>query len=110
MGNLKATNRLKIEERIDCDTSRLYNSLDDAIKYLQHIKSIYPTASLDEHWTGYEDMEMTFVFYRDETDDEMLARLEKIKRDEERAAEEREKAALREQRYKQYASLKKEFG
>jgi len=68
---------LKIEVEIDCDTEKLYHSdLGVAIQYLVDIKAQYPKASLDEKWTGYEDMYMRFVYTRPETTDEFYRRLQ----------------------------------
>lgn len=69
---------LAIEVEIYCDTSKLYHQdLGVTIQYLVDIKTQYPNASLDEHWTGYEDMYMRFVYTRPETDDEFYHRLER---------------------------------
>ena len=70
------TKRLDIERVVDCDTNRLYGSLDKAIEYLQEVKEKHPTAELDEHWYGYEDMLMRFVYFSPETDEEYSHRLE----------------------------------
>lgn len=85
--------------RVDANTERLYGSLDDAILYLSEVREQYRgfAISLDEHWTGYEDMEMTLVYQREETDQEFAHRLraeedvrlraqEKQRKDAERAA------------------------
>lgn len=70
--------RSHVERELSCDTDKLYGSLDTAIKYLQSVKKTHPQASLDEHWTGYEDMQMRFVWSEIETDDEHLSKLESI--------------------------------
>lgn len=71
--------RQMVERDFDCDTDRLYGSLDDAIAYLAEIKQKYPDAKLDEHWVGYEDMTMRFVWYEEETDAEYTHRIESEK-------------------------------
>lgn len=81
--HFKVQNRRKfpqltsVEAEIDCDTDKLYHhDLGVAIQYLVEIKTQYPNASLDEKWTGYEDMYMRFVYDRPETDDEYYDRLQ----------------------------------
>lgn len=103
--------RLKILQSKDADTQRLYGTLDDAISYLQEMKAKLPAdASLEEHWTGYEDMELRFVWYREETDVEYLDRMsaeEERRREEIRKKEEdRQKA----ERRKAWEELNREFG
>lgn len=72
------TERKRVEVRLDVDTDRLYGDIDGAIRYLTEIRDQYQGVgiSLDEHWTGYEDMEMTFVYFREENDEEFNRRLE----------------------------------
>jgi hypothetical protein len=79
----KVNNRRKfprldtVEREIDCDTDKLYHSdLGVTISYLQEINLKHPTASLDEKWTGYEDMYMRFIYYTPESDDEYERRLQ----------------------------------
>lgn len=62
------------QEVVECDTERLYGSIPEAIKYLQEVHRQHPNATLEEHWTGYEDMEMRFLYYRPETDTEYTIR------------------------------------
>lgn len=108
----KQPQRRTITERIDTDTGRLYGPLPDAIAYLQEVQAKYPgtNISLEEHWTGYEDMDMTFSYTRPETDDEMAARLEKERRRNDEAACEAVRVADRQESRKQYEALKREFG
>jgi hypothetical protein len=77
----------------------LYGSLHDAITYLQEIKEQYKDTNiyLDEHWTGYEDMCMRFVYTRLENDEEYDRRIahekamKKIHEDQRREEEQRKK-------------------
>ena len=85
-----------------CNTDRLYGSLDDAVKYLKEIKEKQPNAQLHENWTGYEDMEMTFIYSRLETDEEFA---ESVKVGKEKKAEEQRRAA----QYKKKKELDKEI-
>ena len=61
--------------REDADTDRLYGSLDNAIKYLGEVRKKLPTANLEEHWHGYEDMTMVFSYVRVETSQEYNQRM-----------------------------------
>jgi hypothetical protein len=99
-----------ITELINCDTSRLYGSLDDAIAYLQEVKQKYQKAYLAEHWTGYADMKMVFEYQREETDKEYGMRVQKEKEMREIRILQEKKEAERQERLEQYLSLKKEFG
>jgi hypothetical protein len=111
MTQKKTVPRIKIEVEVDCDKDRLYGNIDGAIKYLQEIKEKYPSdIVLDEHWTGYEDMTMRFVYCRDETDEEYNRRLadEAAKAEIFRRAQIEEKA--KNERRKEYERLSREFG
>lgn len=110
MAKDKEMKPVRIEERIDADTDRLYGPLDQAIAYLCEIKARHPEAMLDEHWEGYEDMTMTFVWDRAETSEETEYRLA---REKELAARETQRAqdeAARNERRKQWEKLSREFG
>jgi hypothetical protein len=76
------TKRLTIQRERDCDIERLYGPLDTAIAYLEEIKTQQPDARLDEHWFDYESMELRWVWYSEETDEELEARLERMKQEE----------------------------
>jgi hypothetical protein len=71
--------RLTIEQEINCDYAKLFNNdLNVAISYLSEMHSKYShlgTISLDECWTGYEEMHMRFVLTRLENDEEYNHRL-----------------------------------
>ncbi len=43
---------------VDCDTKRLYGDIAGAIAYLKEIAEQYKGTdiTLEEEWTGYEDM------------------------------------------------------
>lgn len=107
-GNEKQT----VEVAIECDTDRLYGSLGTAIKYLQEIRDKHKGKGiiLDEHWFGYEDMELRFLYYRDETDAELNDRIEQERSRAEQAAEEKREKLEREAKFKQYNDLKDELG
>lgn len=91
---------------VDCDTDRLYGPIADAIVYLREIAAAHPdqVLSLHEHWTGYEDMEMCFVYQRLETDDEFAER-RKVERKE--AAEARRKEEAEQARMTKQAQVRK---
>ena len=95
---------------VDCDMGRLYGKLTDAIEYLQEIHAKYPEAELEEHWTSYEDMEMRFVWYRDETADEKSERLNIERREAEAAAKLKAARDAQEKRRAEWLKLNKEFG
>lgn len=91
-----------VEAEVDCDTNRLYGKIDDAIAYLIEVRDKHRgiDIGLDEHWTGYEDMTMRFVYHREENDQEYASRMqseawareqEKQRRDKEKARAEYEK-------------------
>jgi phosphohistidine phosphatase SixA len=102
--------KLHITFYIDCDTDRLYSDdLNDTIKYLKGIKEKHPTVSLYEHWTGYEDMTMTFIGSREETDEEFNSRLKQEESDRQYKAEQLKKEKEKEARRNEYLKLKKEF-
>jgi hypothetical protein len=86
-------------------------TLKDAAKYLVALaRKLPPDAVIDEHWSGYEDMTIRVISYRDETDEE-LAKREIIER--KRAEWEANRAAqekARVERLSQYHWLRKEFG
>jgi pyridoxine/pyridoxamine 5'-phosphate oxidase len=110
----KEEERLRIEVRVDCDTERLYSeNIDDAIQYLQEMKAKYAgyKISLDEHWTGYEDMQMTFVFWRDENDEEYNRRMEmkRAREEREREEEERKRNETRARKLAQIAKLQEDL-
>lgn len=106
------TARATVEREFPCDTDKLYGPLPEAIAYLQEIAAKYPKASLDEKWTGYEDMYIRFAWSEPQTDEEYIRSLESVlsrqrylrnQRDEERA---KERAALVAQQKKIAAKLK----
>ena len=101
---------MKVEVGVDCDTNRLYGDLPTAIKYLTEIHEKYPTARLNEHWVGHEDMEMRFVFYRDETEKEIGDRLEKEQKQRDHNRRMLEAEEQRAKRRKEYYRLREEFG
>lgn len=73
---MKTPQKLTIYEPIDCDIDKLFNvDLREAAEYLLSVYKKYPNAALDEHWTGYEDMEIRFLVEREETDEEFFHRL-----------------------------------
>ena len=78
--------RLRILENVATDTSRLYGTLDDAISYLEELKEEYGSNchGLEENWIGYEDMTMSVVIEREESDWEYERRIanEERKREE----------------------------
>lgn len=104
--------KVRVEVHVDCDTDRLYGSIGQAIKYLKEVQEQYKgyDISLFEHWTGYEDMEMKFVYFRDETNEEMNRRIEERKRQQELEKEWAQKEEDRKKRLEQYEKLKREFG
>jgi predicted dehydrogenase len=99
-----------IVEHLDCDISRLYGSLDEAIAYLQEVKQKHPTVCLYENWTGYEDMEMVFEYIREETQEEYESRVEYEQERERIRILEAQKEEERQKRKAQYLALKREFG
>ena len=102
-----------ITERINCDTSRLYGDIDDAIKYLSEMRDQYQgkrAFGLDEHWTGYEDMEMVLSFEREENDEEYSYRLKQEEWDRQRVAEDAKRKEQREQDLKALKRLESKLG
>lgn len=101
---------ITVEMRIDADRERLYGPILEAIAYLREVHAQHPNAELDEHWTGYEDMDMTFVWHRQETDDEFQARQKQIAEEDRRAELQQREAETKSHRRKQWERLKREFG
>jgi hypothetical protein len=88
--------RLSVLMTFDADTEKLYHrDLRVAAAYLLDIATRYEGAFLEEHWTGYETMEMRFGLYREETDEEYRDRLET---EAAREAEQRSKIARERER------------
>jgi hypothetical protein len=109
----KEEQREIIKVREDCDTDRLYGSIDDAISYLTEMRDKFRGCDrfgLEEHWTGYEDMEMVFSYTREENDEEFARRLadEELRR--RVAAEERKRREDREKDLKEFNRLKSRLG
>lgn len=90
---IKGSARQKVHVRESVD-DRFYGTLDETIAYLKEVKRMHGDKEgigIEEHWTGYEDMEMVISYWRDETDDEMSQRLS-----DERAQKARAKAKQKE--------------
>lgn len=66
-----------IERIVNAENDRLFTKLDDVIAYLQKMKNDHPgkTLFLDDHWTGYEDVEYRFFYSELETDEEHQSRV-----------------------------------
>jgi hypothetical protein len=112
MKKTKVAERKKVDVRIDVDRDRLYGGIDDAIKYLQEIKEQYrgTNIGLDEHWTGYEDMDMTLLYSRDETDEEFSRRLEMEERERQYALAQRKREDERKKDFRELERLKSKLG
>lgn len=102
--------RIRVTQVVECDTTRLYGPMSLAIAYLEEVYSEYPDAQLDEHWYGYESMEMRFTFLRDETDAEYQARLDQIALVEKNRKRKAREDQTRKQKLTQYNKLKRELG
>ena len=98
----------QVERRISAD--RIYGSLDAAIKFLQEVKEKHPSATVSEHWTGYEDMELVVSWREEETDEEYRNRLDLEERQRRSAQKEEDQRREREKRQEKYEELKREFG
>lgn len=87
-----------IKQRIDAVTYDLEGTLDEAIKFLQETKKIYPNAVLEWAESAYND---GYTFYlcieREETDEEYANRLhiEKVYTEKRREHEENEYKRLK---------------
>lgn len=109
----KSKNRLKNILRVlpeDCDI--FGETVDDTIAFLNDLRSKHPdkVIYIDDHWTGYEDVEYRFIYYSDETEEEYTDRQEVLRRlqekeDKEKSDQERRKSDLNE-----YNRLKKKLG
>jgi len=99
-----------IERVIECDTKRLYGPLFMAIAYLHEIQQLEPTATLEEEWSGYEDMELRFVYHNAETDEEYQTRLDYIELARKNRERDTQKAASRQTKLAQFNKLKRELG
>lgn len=100
-----------IARQFDCDTEFLYGSLDTAIKYLTKIREENPgkDISLYEHWTGYEDMDMVFMYTSPETDDEYKSRLAAEARHRRELAAESKAKKARANAQKEFNRLKNKY-
>jgi hypothetical protein len=68
-----------ITEALPFDYGAVFNvPLEQAVQYLNALVQTHvdKTLYLDEHWAGYEDMEIRLMHQRLETDEEMEARIE----------------------------------
>ena len=103
--------RLILQRTERCNTDRLYGPIDEAIEYLKEVKARHPEAQLDEHWTGYEDMEIRFVWFGLETDQEYYSRrsLEREKSQREEQERLRKKHAEDTETRRQIAELQKKL-
>lgn len=101
-----------VEAEVDCDTNRLYGKIDDAIAYLIEVRDRHrgTDIGLEEHWTGYEDMTMRFVYSREENDDEYAIRIQQEKWAREAEVERKAKEAARAKDLKEYQRLKQRLG
>lgn len=97
--------RIKVLRRVVVDTSKLYDTLDKAIRYLQEVKKLYPKAELNECWYGYEDMDLVFEYYEEETDAEYKERIEELKRKQKKAEEDKKRQEEKKRLLKQKAAL-----
>ncbi len=104
--------RKQVEVGVDCDTQRLYGDINGAIRYMEEIRDAHKGVNimLDEHWTGYEDMEMRFVYWREENDEEFTRRQEREEWERKRAEEERKRTAARKRDLDEYNRLRTKLG
>lgn len=107
-----------VEETVNIDTDLLYGDIDGAIAYLKKLSHEYKAKgfakiSLQEHWFGYEDMEIILNCQRKETDREHSIRLNAEKEEKNRLEEERKKKQEREEErakdFEEFTRLKKMF-
>lgn len=105
------TNSMKVEERVEIDMDRIFgNTIDGVIEYLQELREKHPRRALFKDDTPYERVSIQLVWERDETPGEIeeRERRERLHREmQERIDADR---AAREERYRQYMKLKREFG
>lgn len=106
----KVKNQRRQVQRMIPAESRINGPLDEAIAYLQEIKEKHPKAQLTEHWTGYEDMELVFSWWEDETDEEMQSRLAEEQRKREAQAAEAKRIQERKAAELQIEALKRKHG
>ena len=102
-----------VVRELSCDTGKLYASLPEAIAYLQQIAAQHsdkPDLSLDEHWTGYEDMDMRFTYTGPESDEDYNRRIIQEEYQEKRDREAAEKCAKQKSYEKEQAALKRKYG
>ncbi len=104
--------KIEVDGIVDLDTSRLFDDIDGAIEYLKEVKNQHPdkTLYLDEHWYGYEDNEFRFIYRRLETNEEFNYRVERLKAEEKRIADNKAKEKARNEKLKQFQKLKRELG
>ena len=113
MAKAKSNPKKILERVIPLDTERLYGPLPDAIKYLQEIRAEHmdkPDLSIDEHWPGYEDVELRFLYHSEETDEEYQARLQQEEYARKQAERDANEKAAKAERRKKWEALNREFG
>ena len=100
-----------VTRRLECNTERLYGTLDEAIKYLTEMSEKLPKdATLEEHWTEYEDMDLAFSWTSPETYKEYHDRLALEKASQEQEILKTEREAERQRDFKELDRLKKKLG
>lgn len=105
--NAKKETKLR---RIDVDTSRLYGDVASAAKYLLEVAKEHPNYVLAEHWWGYEDMNMVFESYEEETDYEFDLRKKSEYSLYKKAIEDAEDRKKKEADRKKFLELKNKHG
>ena len=101
-----------VQHELDLDTSRLYGPLKDAIEYLQEIQAQHPDKelSIDEHWFGYEDIALRFVYRAPENDQQYSRRIFEEEHTEARQRENAERERKLKAYAKEQADLKRKYG
>lgn len=101
-----------IEIEVACDTDRLYGPIDGAIAYLAEVRDAHPgiAITLDEHWYGYEDMRMRFVYTRKESAAEIAERKRQEAAQRALEAAEVRRARIARQKLREYNRLGRQLG
>lgn len=108
-----APERKTVEVEVECDTERLYGSIEDAITYLLEMRQLHGHETgfgLQEKWTGYEDMHMAFTYSRIETDEEYDERLREEERERKWEEAQKLKEKERERDREEYERLRRRHG
>lgn len=107
----RKNDRRMVQRSIDASLERLCGPLSGAIEYLREVQSLYPQAELCAEGDGYDGVDLTFEWQREETDNEYYSRKKKEREEEEesRRRADRERNARRRKIQDEIDTLKRQM-